>query len=105
MIVINRDKCVGCGTCTAFCPREALEAWWGYAEVNREKCTDCFGGQILFGEYALRQNKPPSKKKRGCEWDRLCIQYCPVEAIEVGDPYPSLSSKKQRIKRRSQSSG
>lgn len=88
MIVINRDKCVGCGICTATCPREALEAWWGYSEVNLEKCTDCFGGAFLFGQAEPVKNTS-SWKKKDYQWDRLCVQYCPVQAIEVANARPT----------------
>ncbi len=80
MITINLDKCVGCGICTAVCPREALEAWWGHSEVDPEKCTDCFGGVFLFGQENPEDNTSLWKKK-DYEWDRLCVQYCPVQAI------------------------
>jgi NAD-dependent dihydropyrimidine dehydrogenase PreA subunit len=54
MLVVNEDKCIGCGQCVPFCPDEALEAW-GVAKVKREDCTDCL----------------------------ICVDYCPVDALEV----------------------
>jgi len=54
MLVVNEDKCIGCGQCVPFCPSEALEAW-GIANVKREDCTDCL----------------------------ICIDYCPVDALEI----------------------
>lgn len=98
MVIINLDKCLGCGTCTAFCPREAIEAWWGHAEINTEKCTECFGGHYIFSEMAAYKDKKPDIKKKGCEWGRLCVQYCPVEAIEIVEGTASPAQKKERIK-------
>jgi len=100
MVIIDLDKCLGCGTCTAFCPREALEAWWGHAEVNTEKCTDCFGGHFLFAPGVAFGDKPPSTIKKGCEWGRLCVQYCPVEAIKVVEDTAAPGRKKARPKAR-----
>ena len=54
MLVVNEDKCVGCGLCVSFCPSEALTAW-GVCTIERERCTDCL----------------------------ICVDYCPVDALEV----------------------
>ncbi|MFC2122329.1 DUF362 domain-containing protein [Bacteroidota bacterium] len=54
MIIVNQQRCVGCGQCVPFCPCQALKAW-GTAEVIRANCTDCLD----------------------------CLDYCPVEALEV----------------------
>ncbi len=54
MVVVDVDKCVGCGVCTHFCPMDALEAW-GVTVVNRDKCSGCLD----------------------------CVEACPVDALEV----------------------
>lgn len=54
MIVVNEEKCVGCGICGCFCPVDALEGL-GLIQVNQEVCTECLS----------------------------CIDYCPVDALEV----------------------
>ncbi len=64
MIVIDTNKCVGCGICTTICPGRALQAWWGNSEVDPCKCTDCFG-----------------ERKSKAHRRRLCVEYCPVQAI------------------------
>ena len=53
MLIVNEEKCVGCGLCIPYCPEEALWAW-GDCQVNRDKCTDCLA----------------------------CIEWCPVDALE-----------------------
>ena len=54
MLVVNGDKCVGCGLCVSFCPVEALKAW-GLCRVDADKCNDCL----------------------------VCLDYCPVDALAV----------------------
>ncbi len=56
MLVVNDEKCVGCGQCICFCPQEALRGW-GIVEVITENCTECYD----------------------------CVDYCPVDALEVAE--------------------
>jgi ferredoxin len=53
----NRDKCVHCGACTAFCPTGALSF-----ELQTYK--------VIFDP----------EKCNGCE---LCVSACPVHAMEI----------------------
>ncbi|SES95613.1 4Fe-4S dicluster domain-containing protein [Methanococcoides vulcani] len=40
--VINRDECVGCGTCVDDCPSEAISMDGdNIAVVNADECIDC----------------------------------------------------------------
>lgn len=41
MVVVDEEKCVGCGRCQVFCPEDALKAW-GYLEIDPQKCIECF---------------------------------------------------------------
>lgn len=52
MLVVDEDKCAGCGQCMPYCPEAALWAW-GVCQVNRDKCTECL----------------------------LCIEWCPCDAL------------------------
>ena len=54
MLAVNEDKCVGCGLCVSFCPREALKAW-GLCWVDTDKCNECL----------------------------ICLDYCPVDALAI----------------------
>lgn len=51
---VNKKKCIGCGSCVAQCPAEAIELVKGKATIDKKKCRNC--GQ--------------------------CITVCPVEAIK-----------------------
>lgn len=52
---INKDECIGCGTCEAECPTGAISvADDGKYEIDPEKCVDC----------------------------GACASVCPVEAIK-----------------------
>jgi len=48
------DWCVGCGNCAAHCPQGALQVCDGIAQVNREKCVLCCYCNAFCGEYAIR---------------------------------------------------
>jgi NAD-dependent dihydropyrimidine dehydrogenase PreA subunit len=54
MLVVNGDKCVGCGLCVSFCHTDALKAW-GLCRVDVDKCNECL----------------------------LCLDYCPVDALMI----------------------
>jgi NAD-dependent dihydropyrimidine dehydrogenase PreA subunit len=41
MAKINKDKCVGCGTCVEICPMEAVELNNGLAKLQAEICIGC----------------------------------------------------------------
>jgi len=52
---VNKDKCVGCGSCVANCPYDAIKIGEdGKAEIDPEKCKNC----------------------------GRCKEVCPMEAIE-----------------------
>ena len=53
-MVVNKEKCIGCGACVATCPVEAIELVDSKAQINKEKCVSC----------------------------GACQGTCPVEAIE-----------------------
>jgi NAD-dependent dihydropyrimidine dehydrogenase PreA subunit len=60
MLTVNEDRCVGCGLCVYFCPRDALEAW-GVCRIDRDVCNDCL----------------------------ICLDYCPVDALGVQEEIPA----------------
>lgn len=54
--VVDRDECVGCGTCTEECPEEAITMDdEEIAVVDTKKCTEC----------------------------GTCVEACPSEAISM----------------------
>ncbi|MGQ9508989.1 MAG: 4Fe-4S binding protein [Thermodesulfobacteriota bacterium] len=55
-VIVNEEKCTGCGTCEEVCPVEAIEVENGKAVVDPEACVDC----------------------------GTCIEECPEKAISEG---------------------
>lgn len=54
--VVNKEECVGCGTCVEECPEEAISMDdQEIATVDAEKCTEC----------------------------GTCVEACPSEAISI----------------------
>jgi len=53
-MIVDKSKCIGCGTCVGVCPVEAIEMIKGKAEIDKKKCIHCGS----------------------------CKNVCPVEAIE-----------------------
>ena len=41
MIVINEEKCTGCGICVKVCPSGALSMVSNIARLEEDKCTLC----------------------------------------------------------------
>ncbi len=39
--VIDKEKCIGCGTCARFCPDEAIKIVDGKAVVDLDYCKGC----------------------------------------------------------------
>lgn len=40
-MLIDQEKCIGCGLCTYYCPIDAITTNNGKAEINLELCTEC----------------------------------------------------------------
>jgi pyruvate ferredoxin oxidoreductase delta subunit len=38
---VNKEKCVGCGTCVQFCPEASIEIINKKAEIDYEYCKGC----------------------------------------------------------------
>jgi ferredoxin len=82
MVVIDLDKCVGCGFCQMVCPREASRVW-GYSKIDETRCTDCYGGLHQFEENTPIRDKQEVLDISRTLWTRACIENCPVEALRV----------------------
>ena len=39
--IINKDTCLGCGSCASTCPVEAIAEVDGLYEINADACIDC----------------------------------------------------------------
>jgi len=42
-IIVDFDKCTGCGTCIVYCPMDALKVVDGKITLNRDACGICGG--------------------------------------------------------------
>ncbi|MCX5776443.1 MAG: 4Fe-4S dicluster domain-containing protein [Candidatus Firestonebacteria bacterium] len=63
-VIINKEKCKGCGYCIEFCNKKNLAFSAGYNQKN-----------FLYPEFTDRENK--------CNSCALCALMCPEAAIEV----------------------
>ena len=41
IMVVNKDVCVGCGTCVDICPVSAISMVDGKAQINKDICISC----------------------------------------------------------------
>jgi NAD-dependent dihydropyrimidine dehydrogenase PreA subunit len=55
-VVVDAEKCSGCGTCTETCPFDALEIQEALAIVKEDDCSEC----------------------------GACVDECPSEALSLG---------------------
>ncbi len=53
--VVNKEECVGCGTCVEECPSEAITMESDIAVIDADKCNEC----------------------------KTCVEACPSSAITV----------------------
>jgi len=68
---IDKDKCIGCATCVAYCPEASIE-------MNPAKDKSCGAGKI----------KKDNKMKAEIDYDfckgcGVCAAVCPVKAIKM----------------------
>ena len=38
---IDKDSCIGCGTCVSICPKEAITIQDDLATINKDLCVEC----------------------------------------------------------------
>lgn len=63
IVMVTKDKCVGCKACIVACPYEAR---YIHPEGHVEKCTFCI--------HRVRAGKKPA-----------CVTVCPTDALKFGD--------------------
>ncbi len=80
MLVHHEEKCVGCGRCQTFCPRNALRAW-GYLHIDHERSSECFGGVLHLDENPSLEDSSRAMDRSATRWSRLCVENCPAGAI------------------------
>ena len=80
MVMVVEQKCAGCGLCVAICPREAITAL-AYAQIDSQKCTDCFGGIHYFEGNVSLTDRQATLDLTQTYWIRKCFDCCPTGAI------------------------
>ncbi len=83
MVVISEEKCAGCGFCQMICPREAMRLW-GFARIDRERCTECFEGMHRFGINEQTSDRAALLKLQEGAWEYACVSNCPAGALSRG---------------------
>ena len=41
MVKVDKNTCIGCGTCVAVCPVNAISFEGGKAKIDQDKCIKC----------------------------------------------------------------
>ena len=82
MVVVDEKRCAGGGYCVVSCPREALEAW-GIVRIDRDKCSDCFGGIHDFSGAVSPADRDSVLEGARSFGERQCIINCPADALSV----------------------
>jgi 2-oxoglutarate ferredoxin oxidoreductase subunit delta len=59
-LILNKERCKGCGLCAAFCPRAVLKLsdelnsmGYHYVEVANDKCTGCTQCVVMCPDVAI----------------------------------------------------
>jgi len=65
--IINKDKCIGCGTCIRYCPYNAIT----FEFITKE---------YVFGSYKIRKAEVNPLICQSCG---ICVSECPVNAIKI----------------------
>jgi len=68
-IIHERDKCIGCGTCVAFCPKH----WDLYED----------GKSDLIGHKVNPETKNQEKEVKKAECNQEAVDSCPVQCIRI----------------------
>ncbi|MBW2524838.1 MAG: 4Fe-4S binding protein [Deltaproteobacteria bacterium] len=59
-VVVDEERCTGCGQCVAFCPYDAVSLQDGCAVID-EGCLRCTGCVSVCPEYALSLERTPPR--------------------------------------------
>jgi protein NrfC len=74
--IVSPSKCIGCQKCMEACPYETSNASWNHIDKNAQKCDLC-------------TKTPFWKEQGGPNGKQVCVQVCPVSAIEFTKEIPT----------------
>lgn len=122
IVTINRESCISCGLCEAFCPVAVFEMDCGPQAVRPEDCWGCetCAGQCPSGSLRIeasastqasidsREKAEPldaETVKRYAQWEEalrevLCLRWRPVaiSLIKAGSPLPDVPVPRERLR-------
>ena len=59
-MIIDEDKCVGCGTCVPYCTVNAISLIDGKARIDPDECVECYTCYRLWVCPEGKQSNQPS---------------------------------------------
>jgi NAD-dependent dihydropyrimidine dehydrogenase PreA subunit len=65
MIIIDKNRCTGCGNCVSECVHKAITINNGKAEINRQLCTECGNCIPVCPNFAIHKLAPVLTGQRG----------------------------------------
>jgi len=90
MVSLDTEKCEACGRCKTVCPQEAITAF-GYPVVDPKRCDDCSRPVTKSADAPHGKEEGENREARRRVERRLCVMFCPVEALHPESSSISLS--------------
>ncbi|HEY97001.1 MAG TPA: 4Fe-4S binding protein [Dehalococcoidia bacterium] len=63
MLRVKRELCVGCGLCASNCPEQAISMLSGQAEIDVNRCRECYTCVQVCPRGAITERVPISPKE------------------------------------------
>ena len=84
-IILNQERCTGCGVCVRVCPQMILELVDGKMQVtDQSRCMGCFGCEDECAFDAVRVLRAPPSAQVGIEPPPADVGQCDVAIVGAG---------------------